>query len=98
AGHLSRPPPPVTDLCPWLPPAVDSVIARALSKSPDARYYNCGELAAAAGIALLADSPRGRDSDPGASAWSGDTVTPRSGSDSLSTGSFCPGCGAEVSV
>lgn len=51
-AHLTRPPPAVTELCPWLPPAVDAVIARAMAKSPDGRYYNCGELAAAATNAL----------------------------------------------
>jgi serine/threonine-protein kinase len=62
AAHLSKPPPPVTGLCPWLPPAIDAVVARAMAKSPDARYYNCGEMAAAAANALLADSASIRDS------------------------------------
>ncbi|WP_051179925.1 serine/threonine-protein kinase [Nocardia concava] len=47
-AHLSEPPPRPSSLRADLPPALDSVIGRAMDKDPDRRYPSCGELAAAA--------------------------------------------------
>lgn len=52
AGHLSAPPPRVTDRVPELPPAIDAVIAKAMAKDPNHRYQSAGELAADAAAAL----------------------------------------------
>ena len=60
-AHLNDAPPLVTDLCPGLPEALDSVIATALAKEPDERYASCGELVAAA-RAALAGKPYARRS------------------------------------
>lgn len=43
AGHLSRPVPPVTHRRPDLPPQLDGVFQRVLSKQPGHRYGSCGE-------------------------------------------------------
>jgi serine/threonine-protein kinase len=53
-AHLEAPIPLVTALRPDLPAAVNGVIARALAKSPGARYRTCGEFAAALRDALTA--------------------------------------------
>jgi serine/threonine-protein kinase len=42
---VSAEPAKVTDLCPWLVPQVDQVVARALAKKPEDRYANCRALA-----------------------------------------------------
>ena len=46
-AQVSAPPPPLTEQRPDLPPAVNRVMARALAKSPDARYQTCLAFAAA---------------------------------------------------
>jgi len=46
-AQVSAPPPPLTEQRPDLPPAVDRVMARALAKSPGARYQTCLAFAAA---------------------------------------------------
>lgn len=51
-GHLTAPPPRVTDRVPELPPAIDAVIAKAMAKDPAHRYQSGGELAHAAAAAL----------------------------------------------
>src|SRR5262249_3429765 len=51
-AHLNEPPPPITDVRPELPLALDTVFAAALAKSPDDRYATCGELVDAAGAGL----------------------------------------------
>ncbi|WP_405526461.1 serine/threonine-protein kinase [Streptomyces avidinii] len=52
-AHLYDPPPELSGRCPGLAPAVDSVMAKAMAKSPEDRYGSCrefvAELAAAAG-------------------------------------------------
>ncbi len=42
-AQLSEPPPPLTARRPDLPPAVNTVLARALAKSPGARYQRCAD-------------------------------------------------------
>ncbi|KDE99724.1 hypothetical protein Y900_012455 [Mycolicibacterium aromaticivorans JS19b1 = JCM 16368] len=51
-AHLYREPPQVTRFAPWLPSAMDDVIAAAMAKDPDARYPSAGALARAADAAL----------------------------------------------
>lgn len=50
--HLTVPPPPPKQANPALPPAVEAVILKALSKVPADRYAKAGELAAALEAAL----------------------------------------------
>ena len=47
-AHLHAPPPKLTRAAPDLPPALEHVLGKALSKSPLDRYASCGELVAAA--------------------------------------------------
>ncbi|MCP2295551.1 serine/threonine protein kinase [Nocardia amikacinitolerans] len=56
-SHLSDPPPPISARRHGLPPALDTVLARALAKRPEARYASCGEFAAAVAHALQAGRP-----------------------------------------
>src|SRR4029077_467075 len=51
-AHLNQPPPRLTDLRREFPQAFDVVFTTALAKSPADRYSNCGELSAAARLAL----------------------------------------------
>ncbi|AQT82213.1 hypothetical protein B1R94_27630 [Mycolicibacterium litorale] len=51
-AHLRQPPPRITAVAPWLPPAFDSVIATAMAKDPAARYQSGQALAVAAQAAL----------------------------------------------
>jgi serine/threonine-protein kinase len=46
-AHQYDTPPPATELRPQLPQAVDTVLARALSKTPQERYDSCLEFVAA---------------------------------------------------
>ncbi|MBH0775909.1 serine/threonine-protein kinase [Nocardia bovistercoris] len=52
AAHLTNPVPNVTARVPYLPPAIDAVIARAMGKQPEQRFESCLEFAAAAKAAL----------------------------------------------
>jgi serine/threonine-protein kinase len=52
AAHLFAPPPRVTDLMPWLPVALDQVVATAMAKDPAARFASAGALANEAATAL----------------------------------------------
>lgn len=45
--HLSEPPPPPSQVNPAIPPSVERVILKALSKSPADRYQKAGEMVAA---------------------------------------------------
>jgi serine/threonine-protein kinase len=51
-SHLALPPPRPTALAPWLPPAIDAVVARAMAKDPAERYRTCRALAEDADRAL----------------------------------------------
>jgi serine/threonine-protein kinase len=46
-AHLHAPPPKLTKAAPDLPPALEAVLSKALSKSPLDRYASCGEFVAA---------------------------------------------------
>jgi len=59
-GHLRDPPPRVTEAREDLPEAVDEVVVRALAKSPGDRYSSCGELVAAARLALAGQAAGAR--------------------------------------
>jgi len=56
-AHLEATPPPPSSVRPGLPPALDAVIARALAKAKDQRYRSCGELVAAARLAIDRPAP-----------------------------------------
>lgn len=58
-GHLQEPAPPLSKIRPGLPPAMDSVLAKAMAKRPDDRFVSCAEFAAAARRALAAPSSPG---------------------------------------
>jgi serine/threonine-protein kinase len=59
-AHLHAPPPKLTKAVPELPPALEQVIAKALSKSPLDRYSSCGELLAEARSAAAERRVHGR--------------------------------------
>lgn len=52
SGHLSSPVPSISALRRDLPPALDSVLARALAKTPAQRFASCQEFTAAVSAAL----------------------------------------------
>ncbi|HEX6454404.1 MAG TPA: serine/threonine-protein kinase [Trebonia sp.] len=56
-AHVEEQPPPPSTICPELPKALDSVIARALAKQPGDRYASCREFMDAAAGALDASTP-----------------------------------------
>jgi serine/threonine protein kinase len=56
-AQMAQPPPSVTVLRPDLPPVVDEVMARALSRNPRGRYPSCGDFANALREALGAAAP-----------------------------------------
>lgn len=51
-GHLSKPVPRLSELVPSVPPAVDSVIAKAMAKEADDRFANCRQFTDALQSAL----------------------------------------------
>ena len=55
-AHLVEMPPPVTAARPDLPPAIDDVVNRALSKAPEDRYDACSEMMRDLEQALAADT------------------------------------------
>jgi serine/threonine-protein kinase len=67
-AHLCEPPPLATARQPSLPSAVDSVLARAMSKDPEQRFLTCQELAESVRAAL---GLRPYDADPGMSVREG---------------------------
>jgi DNA-binding beta-propeller fold protein YncE/predicted Ser/Thr protein kinase len=56
-AHMHEKPLPASERRPELARGLDAVLARALAKDPDHRYATCGELAAAARVALEAEAP-----------------------------------------
>lgn len=56
-AHAHNPRPQVTAHRPDLPPAIDTVVARALAVSADERFATCGEFVAAARAALEGEAP-----------------------------------------
>ena len=56
-AHIHEMPPPPSIVNPSLPPSVDAVVARALSKAPEQRYRSGVALAAAFEDAILAGDP-----------------------------------------
>ena len=62
-AQLQTPPPKLTSRRPGLPPEVDDVLARALSKAPEDRYASCGEFADALRLAFGLQQPDRYDSD-----------------------------------
>jgi hypothetical protein len=67
-AHLCEPPPPATARQPSLPSAVDSVLARAMSKNPEQRFLTCQEFAESLRAAL---GLRPYAADPGLSVHDG---------------------------
>ncbi|MBL1074338.1 ABC transporter substrate-binding protein [Nocardia sp. 2] len=57
AGHLYRPPPPVSARRPGLPHAMDAVLARALAKLPADRFTSCTEFVDAVRGSLAPPEP-----------------------------------------
>lgn len=72
-AHLRRPPPAVTAAAPWLPPAFDAVIAKAMAKDPNQRYSSGAELASDA-YGALRQLPQQPAPPPAGSARSGRTL------------------------
>ena len=58
-AHLSEPPPPLSSRAPGLPPALDGVLARALTKAKEDRYPTCSALLEAAAAQVAAAGRRG---------------------------------------
>ena len=55
-AHVQAPPPSLALARPELPPAIDAVIAKAMAKTPEARYRSGGELARALAEAATPDA------------------------------------------
>jgi serine/threonine-protein kinase len=55
-GHLQGPPPQLSSVRLGLPPALDSVLIRAMAKRPDDRFASCADFAAAAKRAFATPS------------------------------------------
>ncbi|MVU76429.1 protein kinase [Nocardia sp. ET3-3] len=67
-AHLSEPPPLTSMLRAGIPPQLDGVVAKALAKDPNARFFTAGEFARAARMALAggqAAPPPGMPPRPG---------------------------------
>jgi hypothetical protein len=94
-AQLSAPPPALTSRRPDLPPAVDQVMAKALAKSPDARYGTCGAFAMAL-LEACAPGPGGAAGPPTSQARPRRKVTetrPRGAAEGLAAGP-APSAGA----
>jgi len=76
-SHLSEKAPPITTLRPGLPPAVDLVLGKAMSKPPGQRYATCAQFAKDLGRALgLVAGPLEVGALPPAGSDSGDPAKP----------------------
>ena len=60
-AHINDPAPVASAAAPSLPPQLDEVVGRALSKDPDARYPSAGDLARAAEAAVEGRVPEGAE-------------------------------------
>ena len=56
AAQLATPAPPPSSLAPWLPPALDRVVARCLAKAPIDRFASMVEVAAALELIVTTDA------------------------------------------
>ncbi len=56
-GHMENAPPPMASLGRQVPPVIESLMMRALAKSPDARYQSCAEFAATLRACLQQQMP-----------------------------------------
>ncbi|MEV4759884.1 serine/threonine-protein kinase [Micromonospora sp. NPDC049559] len=65
AAHLGQPVPSLRRFHPYLAPAVDAVIGRAMAKDPGYRYGSCVEFANALSASLAASMPAPATSMPG---------------------------------
>lgn len=45
-AHLNRPPPQISRKTSWIPPAFDSILAKAMAKDPEVRYQSCSQFVA----------------------------------------------------
>jgi Protein kinase domain len=68
-AQLEAPPPRLTLHRPDLPPALDAVIATALSKSPGGRFATCGEFAAALSAACRPRPPQAQRTQSAPARW-----------------------------
>ncbi|MER7000315.1 serine/threonine-protein kinase [Streptomyces sp. NPDC000410] len=59
-AHQYDPPPPLSQVRPGLPPALDAVLAKALAKSPDERYDSCLRFVSALRVAAGGPGGEGR--------------------------------------
>jgi serine/threonine protein kinase len=77
-AHLSYDPPPVAEVRPDLPPALDAVIRRGMAKDPAQRFPNAGELVAETQRALGSGAPSSAftPSPPPATGGTASTSTP----------------------
>ena len=77
-AHLTEPAPSACEQVPDVPPQLDAVIARAMSKLPDDRYPSAGDVARAAAAALHnrpVEEPERRVAAGGAAPLDGSTVS-----------------------
>jgi hypothetical protein len=75
-AHLAMEPPPVGELHPGLPAALDDVIRRGMAKDRERRYRDCAELIAAAAAALGVGPPTTIDPPPAGTADAGGGSAP----------------------
>jgi cyclophilin family peptidyl-prolyl cis-trans isomerase/tRNA A-37 threonylcarbamoyl transferase component Bud32 len=68
-AHVSAPAPRPTSVAPYLPPAIDSVVAKAMAPDREQRHRSCGELVTEARWALLGGAV---PPPPPAAPWTGD--------------------------